>query len=46
MSFTGNGFSSTAFTTVKIAALAPIPSASDKIAIALNPGFFRSIRSA
>jgi hypothetical protein len=31
---------------VKIAALAPIPSASDKIAIALNAGFFRNMRSA
>jgi hypothetical protein len=31
---------------MKMAALAPIPKASDKMAIKANPGFFRSVRMA
>ena len=46
MSFTGNGCSRMALTTVKIVVFAPIPSASDNIATALNPGLFSSTRNA
>ena len=46
MSLTGKGRRRIAFTTVKIVVLAPIPRASDRIAIALNPGFLISIRTA
>src|SRR6266566_1166707 len=42
----GNGRSSTPYTTVKIAVLAPIPRASVRTATAVNPGFFASIRKA
>src|SRR6266581_4552954 len=42
MSFTGNGCRRIALTTVKIVVFAPIPSASDNIATALNPGLFSS----
>src|SRR5882762_2519758 len=42
----GNGRSSTPYTTVKIAVLAPMPRASVKTATAVNPGFFASIRKA
>src|SRR5437867_12123171 len=45
MSFTGNGCSRMALTTVKIVVFAPIPSASDNIATALNPGLFSSTRA-
>ena len=41
-----SGRSSTAFTTEKIAVLAPIPSASVSTATIVNPGDFRNIRSA
>src|SRR5262245_62214725 len=36
----------TAFTTLKMAVLAPMPSASERIAVALKPGFIRIIRNA
>ncbi len=39
-----SGRSSTAFTTVKIAVLAPMPSASVRTATAVKPGLFLSIR--
>src|SRR5437879_5764983 len=42
----GNGRSSTPYTTVKIAVLAPMPRASVKTATAVKPGFFASIRKA
>jgi hypothetical protein len=42
----GSGFNRTAFTTVKMAVLAPMPSASVRTATAVKPGFFRSIRKA
>ena len=40
----GKGRSKTAFTTLKIAVLAPMPSASVNTATAVKPGFFPSIR--
>ena len=40
----GSGFSSTPFTTEKSAVFAPIPSASVRIATAVNPGDFARIR--
>src|ERR1700722_21024482 len=42
----GSGRSSTAVTTLKIALLAPIPSARTMIAPSANPGFLRSTRNA
>ena len=39
-SLNGGGRSSTALTTLKIAAFAPMPSASVSTATAVNPGFF------
>ena len=39
-SSTGSGFSSTALTSVKIVVFAPMPSASDSAAIAVNAGVF------
>src|SRR6266568_4181232 len=45
MSFTGNGCRRIALTTVKIVVFAPIPSASDNIATALNPGLFSNTRA-
>jgi hypothetical protein len=42
----GSGFSKTAFTTVKMAVLAPMPSASVRTATAVKPGFLRSVRNA
>src|SRR5437879_13895812 len=44
MSFTGKGCSRIAFTTVKLAVFAPIPSASDNTATALKPGLLRTKR--
>ena len=44
-SSTGSGFSSTAFTSVKIVVFAPMPSASDSAAITVNPGVFASRRA-
>src|SRR6266853_5713130 len=46
MSLTGRGFRRMALTTVKMVVLAPIPSASDRIATKLNAGFLVSIRMA
>src|SRR5438132_85422 len=46
MSGYGYGRSITASTTVKIAVVAPMPSASVSITTAVKPGFFRSARSA
>jgi hypothetical protein len=43
---TGRLFIMTAFTKVKIAALAPIPKARVSTAVAVNPGVFRSWRRA
>ena len=43
---TGSGRSSTPFTTVKTAVLAPIPSASVRMAMTAKPGCRRSMRSA
>src|SRR5258706_8102449 len=40
------GRSNTAFTTLKIAVLAPIPSTSASSAMPVNPGLFQSIRLA
>src|SRR4030081_1257500 len=45
-SLNGNGRSSTALTTLKIAVFAPMPSASVMTATAVNPGFFKSWRKA
>ena len=42
----GTGFSRTAFTTEKIAALAPMPIASVRIATIVKPGVFTSILKA
>ncbi len=42
----GNGRKSTAFTTLKIAVFAPIPSANVRMATHANVGFFRSILAA
>ena len=39
----GTGFSRTAFTTEKIAAFAPIPTASVRIATIVKPGAFASV---
>ena len=39
-----SGLSSTASITENIAVVAPMPSASDKIATAANPGLFRNCR--
>jgi hypothetical protein len=41
----GNGFSNTAFTTVKMALFGPMPNASASMATALKPGFRRSDRN-
>ena len=43
---TGNGFRNTALVKVKMALLAPIPSASDSSATSVNPGLFASVRKA
>jgi hypothetical protein len=40
-----NGRNNTEFTTVNIAVVAPIPSASVEIAITRNPGRFRKLRT-
>ena len=45
-SFTGSVRSITALIRVKMAAFAPMPSASDSTATAENPGFRRSVRTA
>src|SRR5260370_18974230 len=45
MSCTGTGCSRMALPPVKIVVFAPIPSASDNIATALNPGLFSSTRA-
>ena len=42
----GNGRSSTSYTSVKIAVVAPIPTASVRTAVAINPGALASCRSA
>ncbi len=42
----GSGCSSTALTTLKIAAVEPIPSASVAIAVTANAGFLRNVRAA
>ena len=42
----GNGRNKTAFTTLKIAVFAPMPSASVSTATAAKPGFFSSWRKA
>jgi hypothetical protein len=42
----GSGRSSTAFTTLKMAVFAPIPSASATTAMMVKPGAFASMRSA
>ena len=42
----GKGFSNTAFTTEKIAVLAPMPSASVITVTAVNTGLLRNCRSA
>ena len=42
----GNGRNRTVFTTLKIAVVAPIPSASVRIAVSANAGFLRSVRPA
>src|SRR4051812_16118144 len=42
----GRSRSRTAFTTLKIAVFAPIPSASAQIATSVKPGDFRSVRNA
>src|ERR1700733_9476036 len=42
----GSGFSRTPYTAVKIAVLAPIPSASVSTAAMVNPGFAASVRKA
>jgi hypothetical protein len=42
----GNGRSTTAYTTLKIAVVAPIPSARQRTAAAVNPGFLRRMRTA
>ena len=44
-SSTGSGLSSTAFTSVKIVVLAPMPSASESAATMVNPGLFASSRA-
>jgi hypothetical protein len=41
----GNGLSNTAFTTLKMAVFAPIPSARVKTATVVKPGLFTSIRN-
>ena len=41
-----SGCSSTVLTTLKIAVLAPIPSARDAIAVAVKPGLLRNMRPA
>ena len=41
----GSGCSRTALTTLKIAVLAPMPSASVRTAMALKPGFLDSMRA-
>ena len=43
---TGNGRKTTALITEKMAAFAPMPSASERMATAANPGLRRSARSA
>jgi hypothetical protein len=43
-SWKGRGRNNSAFTTEKMAVFAPIPSASVKIAMAVKPGLFASIR--
>ena len=45
-SWNGNAFSSTPYTTLKIAVLAPIPKASVRAATTAKPGCFRSMRAA
>ena len=45
-SFTGRARSITALIRLKMAALAPMPSASESTATAANPGFRRSVRTA
>src|SRR5208282_2396300 len=42
----GSGFSSTARIQLKTVAFPPMPSASVNTATAVNPGFFRSVRTA
>ena len=42
----GSGLSITALTTLKMAVLAPTPSASVRAATAVNPGLLRSARAA
>src|SRR5713226_4019340 len=42
----GSGFNKTAFTTLKIAVFAPIPSVSTASAESVKPGFLRSTRTA
>ncbi len=42
----GSGRKITAFTILKMAVFAPMPSASVSAATAVKPGFFRSIREA
>src|SRR5262249_52878002 len=42
----GSGCSSTAFVTLKIATVAPMPSASVAIAVSANAGFLRNVRAA
>ena len=39
----GSGRSSTAFTTLKIAVFAPMPSARTRTTIAVNPGLFLKV---
>ena len=46
MSGYGSGRSNTPSSTVKIAVVAPMPSASVITTTALNPGVFRSVRTA
>ena len=43
---TGNDLSRTALISVKIAVVAPIPSASVRIAVMVKPGVFRNCRTA
>jgi hypothetical protein len=45
-SWNGKGFSNTAFTTEKIAVLAPIPKASVITVTVANPGLLRNWRNA
>src|SRR2546426_9327279 len=44
-SMNGSGLSNTAFTTLKIAVFAPMPSASETTAMNEKPGFFVSVRN-